>query len=132
MDTWSFQDGGKRFEMTVGGTLTTTSGEVVHNWVRAGRGIALKAVWDVQPDLDTGTIVECLEDFWCDEIELFAICASRQHLFPRIRVFLDLIAAKLPEMVRQESRAAAQESMSLPASPAEKPLNARITRAAKR
>ena len=116
MDAWLFQEGGKRFETTVSGTLTTTSGEVVHNWVCAGRGIALKAVWDVQPDLEAGTIVECLKDFWCDEIDLFAICASRQHLFPRIRVFLDFIAAELPQMVRKESRATAQEALSLLAS----------------
>jgi DNA-binding transcriptional LysR family regulator len=128
MDAWCFQEDGGRFEMIVSGTLTTTSGEVVHDWVRDGRGIGLKAVWDVQPDLDAGTIVECLQEFWCDEIELFAICANRQHLFPRIRVFLDLIAAKLPEMVREESRTAAQESLSLPASPSEKPTNARKTR----
>src|SRR6202789_2126466 len=56
MDTWSFQEDGKRFELTVNGALTTNSGEVMHNWVRAGRGIALKAVWDVQPDLEAGTL----------------------------------------------------------------------------
>jgi hypothetical protein len=28
---------GKRFEVVVNGTLTTTSGEVVHDWVRAGK-----------------------------------------------------------------------------------------------
>jgi DNA-binding transcriptional LysR family regulator len=124
MDVWSFQEGGKQFEITVSGALTTTSGEVIHDWVRAGRGIALKAVWDVQPDLEDGTIVECLKDFWCDEIDLFAICASRQHLFPRIRVFLDFIAAELPEMVRKESRTTAQEALSLPASLSEKPRSA--------
>jgi DNA-binding transcriptional LysR family regulator len=112
MDAWSFQEGGKRFETTVSGTLTTTSGEVVHNWVCAGRGIALKAAWDVQPDLEAGSIVECLNDFWCDQIDLFAICASRQHLFPRIRVFLDFISSTLPEMVRQESRTNLPQSTS--------------------
>jgi DNA-binding transcriptional LysR family regulator len=132
MDAWTFQEGGKRFEITVSGALTTTSGEVIHNWVSAGRGIALKAAWDVQPDLEAGTIIECLKDFWCDEIDLFAICASRQHLFPRIRVFLDFIAEKLPEMVRKECRTCLPESMSLPASPAEKPLNARRTGVVKR
>ena len=127
MDAWSFQERGERLEMTVNGTLTTTSGEVVHNWVRAGRGIALKAAWDVQPDLEAGTIVECLKDFWCDEIELFAICASRQHLFPRIRVFLDFISSMLPEMVKKESRAAAQESSS-----SERSRDARRTRVEER
>jgi DNA-binding transcriptional LysR family regulator len=117
MDTWSFQEDGKRFELTVNGALTTNSGEVMHNWVRAGRGIALKAVWDVQPDLEAGTLVECLREFWCDEIDLFAICANRQHLFPRIRVFLDFISATLPEMVRKESRTGLPESSSLAEAP---------------
>jgi DNA-binding transcriptional LysR family regulator len=121
MDAWLFQEGSKRFETTVSGTLTTTSGEVVHNWVCAGRGIALKAVWDVQPDLEAGSIVECLKDFWCDEIGLFAICASRQHLFPRIRVFLDFISSALPEMVNQESRTNRPQSTSKDVPPVTKP-----------
>jgi DNA-binding transcriptional LysR family regulator len=55
MDAWVFQEQGKRFEVVVNGTLTTTSGEVVHDWVRAGRGIALKADWDLQAELREGT-----------------------------------------------------------------------------
>jgi DNA-binding transcriptional LysR family regulator len=94
IDTWLFQDQGKRFEVTVNGTLSTTSGEVVHDWVRAGKGIALKAAWDLQSELAAGTIVQCLSEFWCDEIDLFAICANRQHLSPRIRAFLNFVAKK--------------------------------------
>jgi DNA-binding transcriptional LysR family regulator len=88
MDTWIFQDQGKRFEVIVNGTLSTTRGEVVHDWVSAGEGIALKAAWDLQPELAAGTIVQCLSEFWCDEIDVFAICANRQHLSPRIAPFL--------------------------------------------
>jgi DNA-binding transcriptional LysR family regulator len=99
MDTWIFQDQGKRFEVIVNGTLSTTSGEVVHDWVRAGKGIALKAAWDLQPELAAGTIVQCLSEFGCDEICLFAICTNRQHLSPRIRVFLDFVAKNITILV---------------------------------
>jgi DNA-binding transcriptional LysR family regulator len=102
MDSWLFQEDGRRFEVTVKGALTTTSGEVVHDWVRAGMGVALKASWDLLPELAEGVIVQCLEPFWCDQIDLFAICANRTHQPPRIRVFLDFIARKLPAMVGQE------------------------------
>jgi DNA-binding transcriptional LysR family regulator len=104
MDAWLFQEGGKRFEVTVSGSLMTTSGLVIHDWVRSGKGVALKAAWDVQPDLEAGNLIECLKNFWCDEIDLFAISANRQHLSPRIRIFLDYISATLPEMVRRECR----------------------------
>jgi DNA-binding transcriptional LysR family regulator len=99
MDAWVFQEQGKRFEVVVNGTLTTTSGEVVHDWVRAGKGIALKADWDLQAELREGSIVPCLSDYWCDEINLFALCANRQHLSPRIRAFLKFIIVRLPEAV---------------------------------
>jgi DNA-binding transcriptional LysR family regulator len=104
IDTWLFQESGKSFEVKVNGNLTTTGGLVIHDWAKSGKGIALKAAWDIQPDLEAGTLIECLKDFWCDEIDLFAICANRQHLFPRIRIFLDYISKTLPEMVRRECR----------------------------
>jgi DNA-binding transcriptional LysR family regulator len=105
MDAWVFQEQGKRFEVVVNGTLSTTSGEVVHDWVRAGKGIALKADWDLQPELRDGSIVPCLSDYWCDEINLFALSANRQHLSPRIRAFLKFIVAKLPLAVTATDRA---------------------------
>jgi DNA-binding transcriptional LysR family regulator len=109
IDAWWFQEDGKRFEVPVSGNLTTTGGLVIQDWAKAGRGIALKAAWDIQTDLQSGALVECLKDFWCDEVDLFAICVNRQHLPPRIRIFLDFISAKLPEMVRKESRIGMQE-----------------------
>jgi DNA-binding transcriptional LysR family regulator len=104
MDAWAFQEQGKRFEVVVNGTLTTTSGEVVHDWVRAGNGIALKADWDLQPELRDGSIVPCLSDYWCDGINLFALCANRRHLSPRIRAFLKFIVARLPPAVNATDR----------------------------
>ena len=62
MDAWVFQEQGKHFEVVVNGTLTTTSGEVVHDWVRAGKGIALKADWDLQAELREGSIVHTERD----------------------------------------------------------------------
>jgi DNA-binding transcriptional LysR family regulator len=101
MDAWLFQEQGRRFEVIVNGTLSTTSGEVVHDWVRAGKGIGLKAAWDLQPELAAGTIVQCLSEFWCDEIDLFAICANRQHLSPRIRAFLNFVAKNITTFTPQ-------------------------------
>jgi len=94
-DHWTFRDGDGRREVRVDGTLTTSSGEVVHDWALSGKGLALKALWDVEEDLAAGRLVECLADHWCDEIDLYAIYLSRKHLPPRVRVFLDFIRAAL-------------------------------------
>jgi DNA-binding transcriptional LysR family regulator len=94
-DSWTFRDGAARREVRVDGTLTTGSGEVLHDWAIAGKGIALKALWDVRDDLAAGRLVECLADYSADEIDLYAVYLSRKHLSPRVRVFLDFIRAAL-------------------------------------
>jgi DNA-binding transcriptional LysR family regulator len=92
-DRWRFLDDGRPRDITVNGRLSTASGEVLHDWVRAGHGLALKALWDIEDDLQSGALVECLADYHCDAIDLYAVFASRRHLSPRVRVFLDFIAA---------------------------------------
>lgn len=94
-DRWAFQVNGRPKVVHVDGTLTTTSTEVMQDWALAGRGIGLKAEWDIREELASGQLVACLTDFWCDEISLYAIYANRRHLPPRIRVFLDFLNAEL-------------------------------------
>jgi DNA-binding transcriptional LysR family regulator len=94
-DSWLFRDGDGQREVRVRGTLTASSGEVLHDWVLAGKGIAFKVLWDVKEDLAAGRLVECLADYSCDEIDLYAVYLSRRHLSPRVRVFLDFIRAAL-------------------------------------
>jgi len=36
-----------------------------------------------------------LAEYWCDEIDLYAVFVSRKHLSPRVGVFLDFIRASL-------------------------------------
>ncbi|GGD70274.1 LysR family transcriptional regulator [Caballeronia grimmiae] len=94
-DRWRLLEDGEPRDVLVSGRLSTASGEVLHDWARDGRGLALKALWDIKDDLETGRLVECLADYHCDEIELYAIFASRRHLPPRVRVFLDFLTEAL-------------------------------------
>ena len=94
-DRWSFVEDGRRREIQVRGTLSTASGEVLHDWALKGRGLALKALWDIDDDLSAGRLIECLAPYHCDEIELYAVFANRRHLSPRVRVFLDFVQEAL-------------------------------------
>jgi DNA-binding transcriptional LysR family regulator len=94
-DRWRFLEDGRVREVAVGGRLSTASGEVLHDWVRGGHGLALKALWDIEDDLRSGALVECLAAYHCDVIELYAVFASRRHLAPRVRAFLDFLAREL-------------------------------------
>jgi len=60
--------------------------------VMLGKGIGLKGLWDIESDLREGRLVECLADFSGEPIDLYAVFASRTHMPPRMRVFIDFIA----------------------------------------
>jgi LysR family transcriptional activator of dmlA len=92
-DRWRFHTESGSEEIRVAGHLSSASGDVLHGWALEGRGLSLEALWDVAEDLESGRLVECLADFWCDSIELFAAFLPGQPIPPRIRLFVDFIAA---------------------------------------
>ena len=94
-DEWVFAEDGKRRTVQVSGSLASTSGEVVHDWIMAGLGPGLKALWDVEVDLREGLLVECLPGYWCDEIALYACLANHDHMPLRVRAFTAFLAETL-------------------------------------
>jgi DNA-binding transcriptional LysR family regulator len=94
-DRWVFREGGKLREVRVHGRLTTNNAEVMHGWALLGRGICLKALWDVEGDLAEGRLVELLTPYASDDICLYATYATRRHLPSRVRVFIDFVATAM-------------------------------------
>src|ERR1700735_1486871 len=79
-DRWCFVVDGVQQEVVVSGALTANGADVVHSWVLAGRGIGIKASWDIQTDLEDGRLVELLAPYSHDQMNLYAVYASRNHL----------------------------------------------------
>jgi DNA-binding transcriptional LysR family regulator len=92
-DRWRFRAGSGVEEIKVGGHFSSNSGDVLHGWALGGRGLSLEALWDVAEDLQAARLVECLADYWCDEVNLFAAFQPGRPVPPRIRLFVDFIAA---------------------------------------
>ena len=92
-DRWRFCAAAGFEEIKVGGHLSSGSGDALHGWALEGRGISAEALWDVADDLAAGRLVECLTDYWCDGIELFATFLPGHPLPPRIRLFVDFMVA---------------------------------------
>lgn len=93
-DRWTFRQGDGTRTVQVTGKLATTSTEVVNDWVVAGLGIALRAEWDIAEALRAGSLVPLLEPYACDRIQLHVSYATKRHLPPRIRAFLDFLDAE--------------------------------------
>jgi len=90
-DRWQFEIDGRTQQVAVSGKLSSGSGDVLHGWALAGEGLSLEAFWDVEDDVAAGRLVQCLADYWCDEIELFATFAPAKPVPLRIRLFVDFM-----------------------------------------
>ena len=94
-DQWMFKEDGRVREIQVQGTLLTNNSEVMHDWALAGRAVTIKALWDVEDDIQAGRLVQLLKPFQCDELNLYATYATRTHLPPRMRLFIDFVVKEL-------------------------------------
>ncbi len=92
-DRWTFVDGKKALEVQVQGALLTNNAEVMHGWILGGRGLGIKALWDIEDDLAEGRLVEVLAPFNHDAINLYVTYPTRRHLPSRVRSFIDFVFA---------------------------------------
>ena len=99
-DQWTLKmgDGGVQ-QIGVTGALVTNDGETIHDWVLGGVGVAVKALWDIQDDLRNGRLIELLDQHSCDKMDLYATHFDRRHVPPRIRLFIDFLAERLPRAI---------------------------------
>lgn len=93
VDRWRFQTESGVEEISVKGHLSSSSGDVLHGWALEGRGVSSEAYWDIAEDLKAGRLVTCLSDYPCGEIELFATFQPGHPVPPRVRLFVEFIAA---------------------------------------
>ena len=98
LDQWRFIENGQHRDIQIHGTLTTNNGEALHGWVLSGCGIGIKALWDIQEELAAGKLVELLAPFTNEELNLYAVYATRNHVPLRVRMFLDHLAAALMQL----------------------------------
>ena len=74
------------------GNLTTNDGEIAVSWALEGRGIVMRAEWDVQRYLVSGRLVPVLPQYRTPEADIYAIYAHRHQLSLRVRSFVDFLS----------------------------------------
>ncbi|MBP6862373.1 MAG: LysR family transcriptional regulator [Neisseriaceae bacterium] len=83
-------------DIKVSGTLASNNGEMVRLWALAGHGIMLRSVWDIGPEIDQGTLVQVLPDYWQDA-DIWAVYPSRLNASAKLRVCVEFFERYLPQ-----------------------------------
>jgi DNA-binding transcriptional LysR family regulator len=92
---WPFIDNGKNLNIKVPPYLSSDSSEIVHNWVLNGLGIAYKLNWDIEKDLASGVIIECLEAFNPLHKNLYLVYVTNNHPQLKHTYFIEFIKNKI-------------------------------------
>ena len=94
-DAWRLHDrDGKETVVRVGGRLESNYGEVVRDAAVAGLGIALHSTWHACGDIHAGRLQVVLPGYSFPDTGIHAVMPQRRLVPPRVRAFVDFLAAR--------------------------------------
>jgi DNA-binding transcriptional LysR family regulator len=96
--SWPCRINGRRRLVRVGGRFRTDSMPAIHAATAAGLGLGLTPLWQVSALIERGDLEVVLEQFESTRIPIHAVWPATRQPALKVRLFTDLLAAK----VRQE------------------------------
>lgn len=88
-DQWTLRGPGGEASVAVSGSLRVNNGDVLREAAIAGLGIILQPDFLVEQALADGRLQPVLPDWDVPPIGIYAVYASRSHLAPKVRSFID-------------------------------------------
>ncbi|MFI8480334.1 LysR family transcriptional regulator [Pseudomonas sp. NPDC078700] len=91
---WDFVEGSRTRGVKVRSNLSCNDGEVVLNWALEGRGILLRAEWDIARYVRSGRLRLVLDDLQPAPADVYAIYSEQHQLSAKIRHFIDFLVER--------------------------------------
>ncbi len=94
-NVWRFTArNGREIPVAVTGKLRINNGIVLAEAAIAGRGILVTPSFYVAPMLRDGRLQRLLADYRLPELGIYAVYPQKEHVPPKVRVFIDYLAAR--------------------------------------
>lgn len=87
---------GRWTAVSVQGALRCNDDIALKQWLLEGLGIRMFPRFFVERELRRGEVVELLPEWEPPMLSISAMFATRQHLAPKVRAFVDFLVARLP------------------------------------
>lgn len=91
---WTLETPDGPVTLRVGGNMDSNTGEALRDWCLAGRGLAMKSVWEVAEDIAAGRLSIVLPNFPPLGYGIYALYPHSRFVPARVRVFIDFLAEK--------------------------------------
>jgi DNA-binding transcriptional LysR family regulator len=92
---WRLRDGTKIRELSPGRRIVVNSGEALIDLAVSGAGLAWLCDFMIARARESGQLVEVLGDAACEESPINVLWLQSRHVLPKVRVFVDFVAAEL-------------------------------------
>lgn len=94
-DRWTFERGGEKLDISVGGPLKANDSEALLDAALAGLGIALLPSWVAGAEVKAGRLTSLLPD-WLARLApgdraIWGVYPPKKAVAPKVRVFLDFV-----------------------------------------
>lgn len=98
-DTWTLHRGQERIprRVLVTGSLSSNSGELVRDWCLQGRGVMLRSLWDIAPQLATGELVRVLPAYAMHDADIHWLAPHRAQVPRKLRLLIDFLVERFRE-----------------------------------
>lgn len=95
---WEFLMNGKDMVLTAQGNFEANSADAVYYATKAGLGISHLSTYMVAGDLRAGSLLQLFPEHKGEASGIYAVYASKHHLAPKIRVFIDYFSGKFADI----------------------------------
>lgn len=96
---WKLQRRGEEHTVKVTGRLSTNHGEIAVQWAVGGGGVLLRSMWDVQPLLRSGELIQVLPD-WTQPANIWAVHPSRLGNSAKVRTCVEFLQQHFAQQVQ--------------------------------
>jgi DNA-binding transcriptional LysR family regulator len=94
---WAFTESGRATTVVVNGNRIANDGSLVRQWCIQGFGIALKSIWDVNEDIQTGRLQELLTPFAPPASAVHVLYQGGSTISKRVRALIDVLVQGFSE-----------------------------------
>ncbi len=95
---WHFQTpSNKSTSVPVSGSLMMNNSLALRAALLEGVGIARTPTFVIGQDIQGGRLIPILRDYDTLEVTIFLVYPQRRHLSPKVRAFVEFMAARIPE-----------------------------------
>ncbi len=109
---WTLQTPEGLRKLEIAGPYDSDDGDVLTHWALEGRGIINKPLFEVKAHLDSGALVEILEDAPPASVQLAAIYPHKRFQDPKVRLMIDFMAERCQRLIGKMLEEAPRENLS--------------------